>query len=357
MNYIPEIYNSDNTDYSDPLGNLPDIISCKVTEERNGEYYCEMQYPSEGTNASLLQVGRIFATYVQPGGSGGKQPFRIATIEKHLDGTMDITAYHISYDLGNVVVMPFTATGISDAVDGLVSNSVPATDFSIYGYITSSKQFTVTQPTPLKSLLIGVEGSLVDTYGGELEYSGWNVYLRSSRGTQKNAQIAYGKNLSSFTETDEDGPYDAVVPYAVVDDVVYYLTDTGVCATAPVVPSSRTYGYPRTITVDFSDKFDSDSTPTQAQLLAVAQSYINGHSTAPTANYSTAFLDLSKIMAETDQIELCDTIYLTIGQYGVFNMKLKVIKTVYDVLLDEYESVQIGDKKLTLADTLANLTR
>jgi len=352
MKYIPNIFESNSTDFGTPMGSLPDALECKVTEERNGEYYCEMTYPAYGKNASMLRVGRLL--YLSVDTRRALDAFRITTIEKHLDGSMDITAYHLSYDLSNVIVMPFTASNISDALDGLESNSVPSNDFGLYTDISSNKSFSVAQPTPLRNLLVGTEGSLVDVYGGELEFDGWDVTLYSARGSQKNIQIAYGKNLNEFTETDELGPYDAVVPYAVVNDTAYYLTDTAVCATAPVVKSSADYEYPRTIALDISQDY-TETPPTQAQLLAAAQAYINGHSTASTANYATGFVDLQKLLGQAEQVNLCDTIYLSVTPYNIRDVKLKVIKTVYDALLDEYESVIVGDKKVTLADELAKI--
>ena len=77
----------------------------------------------------------------------------------------------------------------------------------------------------------------------------------------------------------------------------------------------------------------------------------------PTANYATEYVDLAKILGSAERVDLCDTIYISVKPYGIYNLTSKVIKVVYDVLLDEYESVQVGDKKITLADTLAELMR
>lgn len=353
MRAIPQIYNSIGMDASELLGPLPDAISCKVTEERNGEFYLEMTYPMFGQNASNINVGNIIGVNTSP--TSGSDAFRISTIEKTLDGMMSVTACHICYDLGNVIVMPFTANNLADALDGLMDNSVPTNDFYLSsGSWSPSGSFAVTKPTPLMNLLVGSEGSIIDTYGGEIRYNRTDVNIVQNRGTDKNIQIAYGKNLTDFKETDELGAYDAVVPYAIYNETTYYLTDTSVCPTAPVVPTTTTYDYPRTISVDFSDRF-TNAAPTQAQLLAAAQSYISAHTTSATANYETGFADLGKLLGITEEVNLCDTVYLSVVPYGVSDIKLKVIKTVYDCLLDEYESVQVGNKKITLADTLAEL--
>lgn len=353
MKAIPQIYNSESADIYNLYGPLPDAVSCKVTEERNGEFFLEMTYPAFGKNAEYIKVGNIIGARANP--TGGSDSFRIATIDKTLDGMMSVTAYHLTYDLSNVIVMPFTANNLEDALQGLMDNGVPANDFYLSsGSWNPSGDFSVATPTPLKQLLVGSEGSIVDIYGGELRCKNTDIDILQNRGTDKNVQLAYGKNLTEFKETDEIAPYDAVVPYAVVNDVMYYLTDATVCPTAPVVPSSTSYGYPRTIAIDFSNLF-TDTAPTQAQLLEAAQSYISSHSTAATANYATGFVDLAKLLGFTEEINLCDTIHLSVRPYGVSDLKLKVIKTVYDCLLDEYESIQVGDKKVTLADSLAEL--
>lgn len=347
MKQIPLLYEYNyNFAYNQvPIGSLPDAISCKFTEERNGEFYLEMTYPAFGMNADLIRVGRIIQA---------KHAFRIATIEKTLDGTMSITAYHFSYDLGNIIVMPFTTGSLASVMSHLQLYGIPSSNFRFRYTESKTGTFTLKEPKPIRSVLMGSEGSVIDVYGGELLFAGNMVQWSPNRGVERNVHIAYGKNLTEFKEVDEDAAYDAVIPYAIFNETTYYLTDTGVCATAPVVESGTTYGYPRTIAVDFSDQF-TDTAPTQAQLLAAAQSYINGHSTKPTSNMATSYLDLRKLIGSVEDVNLCDTIHLTVEPYGVYDIRLKVIKYVFDVLLDEYESVQVGDKKITLADTLAEL--
>ena len=94
---IPSIYNTIGTESYNQLGSLPDALSCKVTEERNGEFYCELTYPAGGKDADKIKVGNIITAKARM--YGGDQPFRIASIEKHLDGTMDVTAYHLIDDI------------------------------------------------------------------------------------------------------------------------------------------------------------------------------------------------------------------------------------------------------------------
>ena len=358
MIYVPLIYESTTTSLDGYcLGALPDALECKVTEERHGDFYCEMGYPARGKNADLITVGRIIA--VKPNMYDNVQAFRIATIEKTLAGTMTITAYHISYDLSQVILMPFEAANISDALAGFTTYAVPVNNFTFTTDKATVANFKVTQPVPLRSMLVGTQGSLVDVFTGELKYDNWNVSLLASRGQDRNVQIAYAKNLTGFKEKDENGSYDAVVPFAVIDDTTYMLTDAGVCATAPVVYAAGNgskYGYPKLIPLDLSDKFDGENPPTQAQLYTLATQYIGRNSTDPSKNMATEYVDMAKILGQTERVDLCDTVYISVQPFDVWNMTSKVIKIVYNCLLDENEEVEIGDRRITLADTLAAVT-
>lgn len=354
MKQIPQIYEATASAIDGyALGSLPDALECKVTEERNGEFFLQMTYPANGLNAILIRVGRIIGAL--PDMYGSMQGFRIATITKALDGTMEITAYHVSYDLAQVIVMPFTAATLDLALAGLEANAVPANGFSLSSDMTKTATFTVTEPTPLRSLLVGMEGSLVDVYGGELRFNNWEVELLSSRGQSRNVQIAYGKNLTDFKETDEIAAYDAVVPFAVWNETTYTLTDTTTYPTAPIVyadGSGALYGYPKTIPLDLSDKF-SENEPTEAELYAYAQSYIAKNSVDPSVHFATEYLDLAKLIGNVERVDLCDTVYITVLPFNVQNLTAKVISVTYNVLLDENDEVKIGDRKITLADTLA----
>ena len=57
---IPILYDKTETAFiSNGLGRLRDCISCIVSEERNGIYECDFEYPVDGANYNLIQVGRI----------------------------------------------------------------------------------------------------------------------------------------------------------------------------------------------------------------------------------------------------------------------------------------------------------
>ena len=57
---IPSLHVASETNFDTlGLGGLADAISCTVTEERNGEYELEMEYPVNGIHFNDLAVDRI----------------------------------------------------------------------------------------------------------------------------------------------------------------------------------------------------------------------------------------------------------------------------------------------------------
>lgn len=60
-----------------------------------------------------------------------------------------------------------------------------------------------------------------------------------------------------------------------------------------------------------------------------------------------------KDIAPLERVRLCDTVTVLFENLGV-SAKAKVISTVYNVLLDRYDHIEIGNAKSTLAGTIAS---
>ena len=97
------LYEQNETNFtSNGLGYLSDVTECTVSEELNGEYELEMEYPVDGIRYSEIQHRRIL--YVKPNPYEDPQPFRIYNINRPIDGRVEINARHISYDLSGYTV-------------------------------------------------------------------------------------------------------------------------------------------------------------------------------------------------------------------------------------------------------------
>lgn len=92
---IPILYESNETRFtSNGIGRLRDCISCAVTEERNGIFECDFEYPVTGAHYEDIIEGRI--VYVTHDDTGIPQPFDIVGSTKPISGVVTFHAVHIS---------------------------------------------------------------------------------------------------------------------------------------------------------------------------------------------------------------------------------------------------------------------
>ena len=211
---IPVLYAPNATDFSTfGIGTLTDTISCEVTEERNGLYECLLKYPITGQHYGLITKECIVKA--KPSDTAKPQACRIYRITKPLKGIVSIYGQHISYDLANVPVMPFSTESRSPALllDQILAGDTRFTGWTDYN---EAKPFSVTTPKSVRACLGGSEGSMLSKWHGEFEWDNYTIKFHSHRGQKTGVVIEYGKNLTSL-EQDEDnsGVYTSLLPYAV----------------------------------------------------------------------------------------------------------------------------------------------
>ena len=210
------LFESTDIDFStNGIGPLPDAISCRVDEELNGPYELEMEYPISGRLYNEILFRRIL--YVKPTPYTNKQPFRIYAISKPISGIVTINAQHISYDLANYTVSPFTSTTLAEAFEKL-SASMDNIDGCPFQFFTNKEtvaDMTFNTPINARTLLGGIEGSILDTYKGEYEWDCFKVRLWNNRGSDtRGVSIRYGKNLTDIRQEENiSNVYTAVRPY------------------------------------------------------------------------------------------------------------------------------------------------
>ena len=347
----PILYDADRTSFpagvDNGLGVLADAMSCKVTQELNGQYELELHYPVAGIHYSEIALRSILRATVGP--DGGLQPFRVYRIVPGMSGTAAVYARHIAYDLGGYVVSPFTALDAPSAVAGIKSHALPAgMPFTLTTDKTTVGAMAVVVPTSAWSLLGGQQGSLLDVYGGEYEFDGWAVRLLTRRGADRGVSVRYGKNLTDLTQDANCAScYTGVVPYWRGNDV----TVTG----TPVYAEGN-FGYTRLMPLDLSSSFEQQ--PTEAQLQAEAAAYINRNQIGvPAVSWDVKLALLSQAsgyedVAFLEQIYLGDTVGVYFQRLGV-DAKARVNRIVWDCLLDRYDSVALGSVKANIAATIA----
>lgn len=342
-------------DNTNGLGRLSDCISCKCTEERNGKYTLVFEYPVTGAHYMNLSVNGIIKAKASD--HAGNQLFRINHISREMDGTVEVTCNHISYDLAKTSVAPFTATGITDALSKLKANMTGGSAFSFSTDISNvTSKFANKIPQSARAILGGQDGSLLDIYGGEYDFDNLTVKLLSSRGNNRGMIIKYGKNLVDLKQEESLSDfYTAVMPYVKLsDDTVI----TGDLQTIVSVPDDNV----KILNLDVSAKFDNidNNKPTASDIDAKAQKYIKANSlTTPKVSLKVSAIDLSKTveyrLKQAEQIDLCDTVTVLFEKLNIA-ATAKVNSITYNVLTEMNDSYEIGNAKSTLASTIAGMS-
>lgn len=320
------------------LGALTDCISCEVTEERNGEYELVMEYPMTGVHFDELALRKII--FAKPNATDGPQAFRIYFISAEINGVVTVNARHITYDLSGIPVVPFTATSAGAACSGLMSNAQVSNPFSIGTQIGTIADFKVDVPSSVRSWFGGKEGSLIDVYGGEWHYDNYTATLKASRGQNRGVVIRYGKNLIDFEqEKNCEEVWTGVLPY--------WADEEGTVVRANIINIEGSFDYRRILCLDLSQDFEEQ--PTTAQLTARAQTYIRANNIGvPKVSITLDWAQLN------EQVELCDTVTVVFERLGI-ETTAKCVRTVWDVLKDRYSSIEIGDARTNITDTIHNL--
>lgn len=330
------------------LGVLTDAISCTVTEERNGTFELTMQYPDTGVHFGEITDRCII--YAIPSPYRAPQPFRIYRITRPMDGIIMVYAQHITYDLSGVPLNPFTAINAPDALSKLSLNAAVDSPFTFWTDKATVASFAVSTPSSTRSVLGGSSGSILDVYGGEYEWDGFTVRLYGHRGYDNGVVISYGKNLTNIEQ-------DRNISNVATGIYPYWTNAEGALVTCDpkIVNAPGTYDFTRVVPVDFSNDFEGQPTP--AQLQARAEKYVEDNKIGiPKTSITASFVQLEQFpeyedLALLEKCDLCDTVTIRYPQLGV-EAKAEIVKIETDVLLERYNSVEIGDVRTNIADTI-----
>ena len=344
----PILYAHDETAFTSAgLAILSDCISCTVEEELNGTYECEFEYPITGRHYDLIQEGLVVgATHDD---SGVLQPFEIYKRSAPIDGKVKFNAHHISYRLSKEVVMPFTASSLAGALTSIAANIVGGTEFLFSTDIAAAGELKIDTPSAVRAILGGEENTLLQVYGGEFEFDKFDVILHSQRGTATDVEIRYGKNLADMTqEIDESEAVNAIVPY-------WKDSSGSTIVTLPEVYIAHDADADLTMMpLDLTDQFNSK--PTVAQLRSKAEEKFDaGKPWLPSETIEVNFVALWQTdeyerYAELQRVHMGDSVSVYYPALGVIANGQRVVKTVYNTLLDRYDEITLNELKETLAD-------
>ena len=350
---IPILYEKNELAFTtNGLGRLTDCIKVLCTEGLNDIYTCDFSYPVTGRLFDQITLGRVIAITHED--SQDLQPFDIVSYTKPINGVVTFHCTHVSYRLTKYIATPgFTINSVAHALrlfeaaepqDGLFSFSAP--DFvRTTGYMAATSDRV---PRSVREYIGGIEGSFLDTYGGEITWNRFSVIFNNRRGQQRDFYIRYGVNLADYTETaDGSGTYTAAIPY---------WTDGETTIVGGLVDSGLTpYDRAGAKALDLSDVFDTQ--PTTAELEAKALEVMTDKQTnLPKRTINIDFVRLQDLdgyegFDELLKCQLGDSIGVLFPAYGVSG-QFRIVKTVWNVLTNRYEEMTLGALETTLAQAL-----
>lgn len=348
----PILYSPNETSFeNNGIGILNDCCFCKVTEEANGIFELEMEYPMDGIHFEEIATRSIIKA--KPNKYATGQLFRIYEIEKSgMSGIAKIYAQHISYDLSGIPVAPFSATNAVDAMNGLKKNSVVENPFNFWTDKAVDSDFSLKTPSSVRSVLGGFSKSLLDVYGGEYEFDNFDVKLHVNRGVNRGVSIRYGKNLTDIEQDHNcSSVYTGVYPFwtDIEQSVIVELPEK-------IIEADGEYGFTRILVLDLSAEYIEQ--PTEEDVRNRATSYIKNNKVGiPEVSLTVSYAQLSEsaehmnFMAN-ERVDLFDDVNVEFPMFKV-SSTAKVVQIVYNVILDRVDSVTLGSIRANISDTIA----
>ena len=354
----PILYKANETNFEHlGVSVLSDASKCHVSREKNGIYILEFDYPVNGKDVEKIKEGMYIKS--DAGYRTKNQRFVVSKITK-TQNEFKIYCQHISQvkTTMNAIRPDITITGsalmaLSTWRDNLLDSR---DEFFVQSDITTvnSTTWKVETIENARDALGGKAGSILDVWGGEYEFDNLNITLHKSMGIDNPTIIAYGKNLldleqeQSILET-----YTSVFPFKKYTDE----NNREQLITLPEILLDSTYlnkfTHRRILKVDFSS---DENIKTVEQLRSKAKSYIKSNNVGvPKTNLKINYQDLSKVEGVFDnpaleQIDLCDRLKVYYSELGIMNESAKVVKVIWDVILEENHEIEVGDGRSSFTD-------
>jgi phage minor structural protein len=353
----PILYNATETVFdSYGLGEMS-ANKATVTRERNGNYSLYIEYPVGGSLTPLFKQDMRIKS--DAGVRTKNQTFYISRIVKDSSHVIKIYAKHISH-LTETMGIVHGTTVVGDANVALARWSgslVGGVEFRTWSDIETEGKasWTVDKFKTAREALGGVEGSILDVWGGEYEFDNTTIRLHKQLGRKTPTVLQYGRNILSAEEDENsESSYTSIYPYASytpeADEGGRQADPVFVTLPEKIVDSQwvKMYADRRVQIVDFSSKFAEKETPTLDKLRKMAERYVHDNRIGiPKTSIKVEYVDLAKTldyadMAFMEEVELCDIVPIFYPKIGLTNEDGKVVVVNYDVLNDRNESIEIG---------------
>ena len=344
--------------YTTEYGSFDTLVEAFVEEERNGLF--ELSFIILNTDSLFNYVKEENIVVANANDTLLNQKFRIYMTRKLMNNRVEVFARHISFDLMYDYVdnLSFSNQSCQYALNQLFINSNFSKHYKGYSDIVNAQNYKMSNANILEAIG-GKSGSIIDTFGNgaEILRDNESISVLNRRGNDNEVTIEYRKNITGFElEEDTTDLVTRILPYAKYNDTE---TSEEITVKADFVdsPLINNYSHPYIRAIDYSEKFDDEEIPTIDKLITFARMEYNVNKVdQPKQNFKIDFIPLSKCVGYEDledKISLCDTVTIIDTRYNI-NTQAKVIRTVFNVLKNRYESIELGEPKTTLGDIIGS---
>lgn len=343
-------------DFTTEYGAISSLCEAFIEEERNGLF--ELSFIMLNTDSLFNYVKEENIVVVNANDTLLNQKFRIYMTRKLMNNRVEVYARHISFDLMYDYIdnVSFANQSCEYALNQLFRSSNFSKHYKGYSDIVNAQDYSMSMANVLEAIG-GKKGSIIDTFGtgAEMLRDNENIHVLNKRGYDNEVTIEYKKNLTGFElEEDTTDLVTRISPYAKYNDSE---TNEEIIVKADYVDSTliANYSHPYIKSIDYSDKFEDGEIPTVSKLQDLARKeYKNNKVDMPKQNFKIEFIPLSKCVGYEgleDKISLCDIVTIIDTRYNI-KTQSKVIKTVFNVLKNRYESMELGEPRTSLGDVV-----
>lgn len=334
---------------------------CKIEEELKGTWKMSLENPPDA-NVNLIKAGAVIKTDTN---IAKNQLFRIYSHDKN-DNGVSATAYPIFFDAARETFLTdsraVNRTG-QQALDILFAN----TRYSGTSDILAANTAYWQKKNCIEALNSDEENSFLSRWGGEPVYDNYHVTVNNRAGGDYGARAEFGYNLAGIAEKVN---YENVVTRIVPQAYNGYMLN----GSEPWVDSENINKYPVVFTkiIEYNDiKLQADCSGDETgfadlealrtELIHRAKAEFAAGIDEPAVSYDVTIVDLEQTEEYKDiktlvKIGLGDTVLCKNRNLNI-ETKERVVKIVYDCILQRNDEITLGMNDNTYFDNLDSIMR
>ena len=339
-----EIYTKSNSNY-EANGDMVLEPSVATLNFKENEVFLE-HYIDDIGRWTYLEVDNVVAFMK----NNKKQFFRIYNVVKSI---YKVTAYArpLFYDLSNNIILK----SITKSMNGqeALTEVLKGTPYKAHSNITTTSKVDWLNMNIVEALLSDDERSFLSVYGGEFLIDGWDIYINTRVGSETGVSINLGYNLNEIEySVDTSEVITRIVPIS-KDNIKLNDTDK------PWLDSANLSKYPtpKTRVMTFDDVFvkenadDEEGYKDKAEVRKILEQkckdlFAEGID-QPLTNFKVDMVNLAQTTAYKDVKPLVtvnggDTLSVNVPHLGLSNLKTRVIDYEWNILEDNYNSIELG---------------